>query len=406
MWVGVERRPKLQQGVLWRACPEEESASMANNVANVGKVTGAIGGVALAGRLGMLLRTGWMTGRRATDAALSPSAVTSATAELGAPSMDGTLTTAAASALVARGPIVDIVEHQGVVMTANYADDAVAVLAPRTLHPVAEIAEIYEPSAIAVAGKRAYVSSVEPAYDTITVIEHGAVETRIPVDGSVRDLTVSPDGAYLYAVVIADEGPQMAVIDTRSCDLVAKVDLGVGALAVPVAVAAGPIGDIVYVAMVDDSSGLLLAVRGKDVLGALPVPSMIRDIAVTADAVFVASDDEEFGGLVDVIDTATMQVARTIELGRPMSRITLSADGARAYVVNGERVSVLSTTERRVIEQIEVGSDPAAAVESADRTRVLVAGNDGRVTAFALDAALPELGAQVPDAPAWELQPV
>lgn len=321
---------------------------MANNVAYGGEVTNAIGEVTLAGR-------------------------------------------------VTRGPIAALAEVDGLVLTANYAADSVSLLAPHTLHPVREVAEVYEPFAIAISGQRAYISSVEPAYDTIAVLERGAVTARIPVADAIRDLAVSPDGRSVYAAVAADSGAALAVLNTETYEL-NTISLAAGELSMPTAVAVAPNG-VVYVGVVHDNGGLLIAVDRGRIRGALPIPSMIRDLAVTRDgaAIFVASDDDDFGGIVDVIGAASLQIARTIELGAVATGISMSTDGERAYVLNGDRVTVLCTATLQIADHIDVGTTPATATESADG-RLLIADNDGRVSAFPVNWTSNRALAQILDA--------
>ena len=82
------------------------------------------------------------------------------------------------AATIASGPITAMAELGGNLLTANYADDTLSLVARRGPRRAATVTDVYEPFAIAVAGQRAYVTSVEPAYDTVTVLERGEVVAR------------------------------------------------------------------------------------------------------------------------------------------------------------------------------------------------------------------------------------
>ncbi|CAJ1497712.1 YncE family protein [[Mycobacterium] burgundiense] len=305
---------------------------------------------------------------------------------------------------VTRGAITALAELDGCLLTANYGADTVSVRAAQTLGQVTAVDDIYEPTAIVTAGRRAYVASVEPAYDTVTVLERAAVVARIPVRGTVRDLAVSPDARRVYALQADDAAMSLGVIDTETHD-VRTVDLTVGPHTVPTALDVAPTGNVVYVAAVDDATGVVLAVRDGRVIGAGPIPSMVRDIVVSRDGrtIFAVSDDDEFGGVVDLLDAETLQITGTIELGAPVGQVSVSADGERAYIVNGSCITVLCTATRRLIDRIETGVDPVTAVESLDGSLLFVADNEGRVASLTVNVTTNKALAQILDADVIDL---
>ncbi len=363
---------------------------MANNrVANVEQVTSAVGGVALANR---------------APANVAPVALTAALVQ-DAPSF-----APARAATVTVGPITALAELDGCLLTADYAADTVSVRAAHTLGHVTSVGDIYEPSAIAIAGRRAYVASVEPAYDTVTVLERAAVIARIPVHGNIRGIAAGRDGRRVYALQSSETAMSLGVIDTDTHD-VSTVELVAGPHTVPTAVAVSPTSDVVYVAAVDDSSGVVLAVQGGRVLRVEPIPSMVRDIAVSRDGatLFAISDDDEFGGVIDLLDATTLQITGTIEIGAAVGQVSVSADGERVYVVSGSHITVLCTSTRRIVDRIVTGTDPVAAVESRDGSLLFVTDYDGRVASLAVtkagkDALAEIFDADVIDVPMHELE--
>ncbi len=352
---------------------------MANNrVANVEQVTNAVGGVSLGNR---------------APAHIAPVAATTSLVQ-NAPNF-----VPSRAVTVTHGPVVALAELDGCLLTADYAADTVSVRAAHTLGHVTTVGDVYEPSAIATAGRRAYVASVEPAYDTVTVLERAEVIARIPVHGNVRDIAAGRDGRRVYALQSTDTAMSLGVIDTETHDL-ATVELVAGPHTVPTALAVSPSSDMVYVAAVDDASGVVLAVQDGRVLRVEPIPSMIRDIAVSRDGktLFAISDDDEFGGVVDLLDAATLQITGTIEIGAPVAHVSASADGERVYIVSGSHITVLSTVTRRIVDRIETGTDPATAVESRDGSLLFVTDYEGRVASFAVAQAGNEAFAQILDA--------
>ena len=88
---------------------------------------------------------------------------------------------------------------------------------------------------------------------------------------------------------------------------------------------------------------------------------------------------------VSVIDTATNNVAQTVNLGTysyPFG-VAVSPDGTKVYVANcsasgNGTVSIIDTTTNKVTSTVKVGSWPAGVVISPDGTRIYVA-NSGDV---------------------------
>lgn len=391
---------------------------MANSVANVDEVTDAMDRGALAERAAVPSASHWLPSMRDVSSRVRAQVQRTAggrhaVSALGAddaavePMLGFKVLRHRA---VGTGPISDLAVAGGRVFTANYADDSVTVLDARTLALVENFCEVYEPQTMSTLGRRVFVSTVSPSYDTVTVIEGGRVASTIAVKGSVRSLAASPDGTHVYLARTHSQGADLAILDTAA-RRISTVELGAAA---PVALAVSPDGTRVYVASVDHTGGLLAAVdaRGRRIVGAVAVPSAIRDIAVSPDGktVYVVSDDTELGGAVDVVDARQLRITDTIELGESVSRVELSVDGERAYIVNGGRVTVLCTATHEIVDHIVTAAEPSAVRESEDGGTLFVGDYRGGLTVLAVawtsNKLLAEMiGCDVIDVPMLELEP-
>jgi DNA-binding beta-propeller fold protein YncE len=83
--------------------------------------------------------------------------------------------------------------------------------------------------------------------------------------------------------------------------------------------------------------------------------------------------------------------------------VSVSADGERAYIVNGSCITVLCTATRRFIDRIETGVDPVTAVESLDGSLLFVADNEGRVASLTVNVTTNKALAQILDADVIDL---
>jgi YVTN family beta-propeller protein len=147
-------------------------------------------------------------------------------------------------------------------------------------------------------------------------------------------LSLSPDGTRLY--VALNMTHEVGVIDTAARRIVARV----------------PVGIYPYTTVVSaDGSKVYVTNWG----GKVPGPTD------TTDGMFPVVVDPRTGipitGTVSVLDTASNAVVKTIDVGLHPTGLSLSPDGSRLYVTNGnsDTVSVISTAADAVVRTLHVG---------------------------------------------------
>ncbi|CAM4414780.1 PQQ-dependent catabolism-associated beta-propeller protein [Mycobacterium basiliense] len=326
---------------------------------------------------------------------------------------------------VDNGPIGDIKlsSNGGRLLVTNYGDNSVSVIDTDTCRVVETIAGVNEPYAIAVStteADRAYISTVSPAYDSIDVVDTSTntVVASHSLAFSVSDLTVSPDGKYIYAsrngACLAD----LAVLDTTT-GRVEVVDIATAPGITTECVRVSSDGGRVYVATNGPSGGRLVVLatrgqseknqgrsgrtrwrrqnvryanpsRGKDgrldlrVVATVDIGSSVRDVALSPDGTiaYVASCGADFGAVLDIVDTRTNKITGTRkieEIGGLITRLTLSRSGGRAYLVSEDRVTVLSSLTHEVIGSVR-SIQPSCVIESLDGNYLYIADYSGTVT--------------------------
>jgi len=293
-------------------------------------------------------------------------------------------------------------------LVANYGGDSVSVIDTDSCRVVQDIAGLGEPFAVATGSrdsKRVYVSTVSPAYDSVAVIDvsTNTVVATHPLTLSVSDLAVSPDGRYAYASRNGNGGPDVAVLDsaTGRVDTIALPDRPG---TVTECVRVSPDGNRLYVATNSPAGGQLViigsqpqpGIRGQvswrrkrpgrwRVIGTVEIGLPIRDVAISPDGAtaYVASCGTDWDAVIDVIDTRTVKVTGTRKIGNIsgiVTRITLSGDGDRAYLVSDDSVTVLRTDTQDVVGTLAVANQPSCVVESRDARYLYVADYSGKVT--------------------------
>ncbi len=79
-------------------------------------------------------------------------------------------------------------------------------------------------------------------------------------------------------------------------------------------------------------------------------------------SVYVANQStaDQPDSTVSIIDTATMQIAATVETGPGAHGIVISPDGHWAFITNilNDTVSVIDVTTRHVVREFPVGGGP------------------------------------------------
>jgi YVTN family beta-propeller protein len=101
-----------------------------------------------------------------------------------------------------------------------------------------------------------------------------------------------------------------------------------------------------------------------------------------------------------VIDTATNQITKVIQVGPDPQGVAVSPNGRRAYVVNScsGTVSLVDIPSSKAVAELEVGFNPGAVAVSPDGGHVYVANRGGpEPSVSVIDAATNEVVANIPN---------
>ncbi len=183
----------------------------------------------------------------------------------------------------------------------------------------------------------------------------------------------------------------VAVIDITA-DRVGTIDIGAGAGSTIDALTVDPSGRRLYVAGTTSTGSRVVVVDTETAKArkSIAFGAPIRDLAVAADgSIYALTSDLQARGVIEVIDPKTFAITASISAGTLPIQMALSADGARAYVVDYDHVAVLCTVTHEVVETITVGARPMAAALNTSGDRLYVADVDGGVTAFRVAAPAP-----------------
>ncbi|ORB74491.1 hypothetical protein [Mycobacterium scrofulaceum] len=301
---------------------------------------------------------------------------------------------------VGNGPISDIgVSPDGSrLVVANHGRDAVSVIDTDARRVVRTVTGLAEPFAVALSGgdaPLAFVSTATMSYDSVDVVDlaTGAHVATHPLAHNVSDLAVSGDGRLVYASRNGAQGADVTVLDVTTDD-VAVIELASEPGTTADCLCVSPDGRHLYAAINGPSGGQLVEVDpGRSrIVGAYELGLPIRDVALSDDGgtAYVASCGPVVGAVLDVVDTRTRKITGTRKLSEvagPLTRLTLSRDGRRAYLVSDDRVAVVCTRSHDVVGDITVAKQPSCVVESPDGRYLYIAGYSGTITAAPIAAS-------------------
>ncbi|WP_197520575.1 WD40 repeat domain-containing protein [Mycobacterium sp. E2479] len=312
------------------------------------------------------------------------------------------------------GPIsdIDISPDGRRLVVANYGRDLVSVVDANTCRVSSTVTGLAEPCAVAMSGADshyAYVSTATAGYDAIEVIDvvtNWRIATH-QLANSVSDFAVSPNGKYLYASRNAVRGADVTVLDTTTGEL-EVIDLATAPGATTACVRISADGRRLYVGMNAATGGSLVIVDARTrsdnrrvggrsrIVGVVDIGLPIRDMALSTDGgtAYVASCDPVAGAVLDVVDTRVNKIVGTHkvpEVTGPLTRMTLSRDATRAYLVSDDRITVLSTHQQEVVGEVKVSKHPSCVVESLDGRHLYVADYSGDLTAARIASTAPTL---------------
>jgi YVTN family beta-propeller protein len=317
------------------------------------------------------------------------------------------------STMVGRGPISDIAVDSGTVVVTNFADNSLAVLDSDTLVLHGGVFA-GQPTAVATSEDRAFVAVSSAGYDAIAVIDtdNGDVVREYPLAFNVTAVVASPDGKRVYAARAGDDGVDVAVIDVTA-ERVGTIYIAKGADVTIDALSLDASGRRLFVAVSDARSSRLLTVdiESSRVRSTLEIGAPIRGLEIGMDSTaYILTSDIADGGVLYFVDLVANKIAGSVRVAEAPTQLALSADGARAYVVDYGSVVVVDTDAAAILTTVAVGARPSAVAVGFDR--LYVADYEGGITTYAVEAPTPMLYSQFVAAPslvaptARELAPV
>ncbi|HEX5227612.1 MAG TPA: cytochrome D1 domain-containing protein [Bryobacteraceae bacterium] len=219
-------------------------------------------------------------------------------------------------------------------------------------------------------GKRVYVS-IAVAPGAVDVIDTASLEKvkSIPIKGAVHNTYVTPDGKYLVAGSIA--GKTITVIDQKTEEPAWVLDMDLGIR--PMAFYTNPDGSTKWIlAQLSAFNGFaVIDFATHKEINRITLPSVAADrqykwggneshgLAVTSDQKTLVVNSR-LNSSIYFYSLPDLKLLGSTMVGRSPDWVTLTPDGAKAYVANAasNSVSVVDVKSMKEITRIPVGEVP------------------------------------------------
>ncbi len=124
----------------------------------------------------------------------------------------------------------------------------------------------------------------------------------------------------------------------------------------------------------------------------MPVGAPIRDITLSPDGAvaYVLAHHPHGAAAVIRIDLVRSAIGAVVKVGESATQVVVSPDGAEIYVVDRDGVAVLCALSARVFESITVAARPSCVAVGSGVDRLYIADHMGDVTVLPVATPMPQ----------------
>lgn len=196
------------------------------------------------------------------------------------------------------------------------------------------------------------------------------ITARVPLGGGWPvGVAVNPAGTKVYVVDSPMSVSTVYVIDTATNTVSAQVNIG---SSYPSRITINPAGTRVYVTKQHDNTNISVINTATNILMApIIVGPSTYDIAFTPDGKKIYAANSR-NNTIYVIDAATNKVTANVPVGDSPYEVVVTQDGKKAYVpnYNSSTVSVIDTAIDNVTATVPVGDSPHRVAVTSDGNKI------------------------------------
>jgi predicted alpha-1,2-mannosidase len=288
------------------------------------------------------------------------------------------------------------VERNGVMPSllygANFSDDTIVPIDPRTFAYGSPIAVGRKPGDLAISADGARVYTANQMSNDVSVVDAraGRAVAAVKVGEIPAGIRLAPNGKTLWVTNYGDGTVQS--IDVATLHAGAPVAVGRH----PEQLAIAPDGSRLYVALQGENLLAVVDTKTMSVLGRIPVGKHPVGVAIAPDGkrVFVSSD---VSNDVTVVDTSALRAEARVPVGAAPQGLSVSPNGALLYVADSgfDEVTPIDLHALRAEPPIQAGGGPFSV--AFDRTgRYAFTADSGDGDSAVIDVSRAAVIARVP----------
>lgn len=258
---------------------------------------------------------------------------------------------------------------------ANFSDDSITPIDPRTLAYGNAIAVGSRPGDLAVSRDGTRLYTANQSSNDVSVVDTNAGKTiaTIKMGAVPAGIRLSPDGSTLWVTNFGDGTLQAIDVAT----LKARPAFSVGPH--PEELQVSPDGSHVYVVLQGQNALAVVDAAANRVIGTVPVGRHPLGVALAPDGkhAYVSADASND---VTVVDTVAMQAIKTINVGKTPQGLSVSPQGTLLYVADAgsSEVTPIDLSALRALKPIVVGNAPfGVAFDESGKYAFTVNSGDG-----------------------------
>ncbi len=242
-------------------------------------------------------------------------------------------------------------------------------------------------------GSTLYVTNQNDATVSAVDLVSGDVTTTVKVGTQPQGMALAPDGSFLYVTSLSGT---LSVVQTSNNTVDQTLTLGLGASRVIYE----PVNNLLYVDLTTQDQLVVLNQTDLAVLNAIGLGTLPVGLAAGPDGklIYVVGSG---GQVVSVIDADTFTLKAQVPTGLAPQDIALTPDGSVGFVTNTQSntVTVFDAVTYDVLESnLTVGDNPGGIAATPDGRYVLVANRGDNTVSVITEGPFITIASLVPSA--------
>jgi YVTN family beta-propeller protein len=283
---------------------------------------------------------------------------------------------------VSKGPYFANLSSDGSLLyVTSFADSEIEAIDTNTLEVRKSFYGGYEPVGIAdtPSGNKLFITNLSPGLVKVVNPANYEILDDVKVGGRPANVVIASNGLQAFILNFGrGKIGRVDFVDTSTHRVIGGIDIGVR----PVAGAASPLGDQLFVACSGSNDLYVIDVIRRELVKRIPVGLAPDGMAISPDGLklYVANSSTNDISVVDLID---LKEVRRAPVGSKPFSMAVVPDGRILVVETGDKMVSLYTPDFKKVQSFKAEKKPVDVVLSRDGKRIFVTDEkDNRVLVY------------------------